>query len=123
MARVQIRVTPVTAMRKLTILSFLGALQKPQITISPGPEVFWGDKVEITCTVITEHMGGTFVLKNTQGSFKKEKFSDHESATFILPSVEFSQRGSYFCEYQKKMPNQIINYPQGNTADLSVTGQ
>ncbi|XP_047429618.1 deleted in malignant brain tumors 1 protein-like [Mugil cephalus] len=99
----------------------LGALQKPQITISPGPEVLWGEKVEITCTVMAEHLGGTFVLKNTQGSFRKEKFSEHESATFTFPSVEFNQRGSYFCEYQKKMPNQVINYPQGNTADLTVT--
>ncbi|KAK9531642.1 hypothetical protein VZT92_011053 [Zoarces viviparus] len=35
--------------------------------------------------------------------------------------VDFSKTGSYFCEYQKKLPNQVIYYPQGNTADLSVT--
>ncbi|XP_031177501.1 scavenger receptor cysteine-rich type 1 protein M130-like isoform X1 [Sander lucioperca] len=99
----------------------LGALQKPQITLSPAPEVNWGERVEITCSVVTEHLGGTFVLKKTQGSFKMEKFSENEAATFILPKADFSQRGSYFCEYQKKLPSQVIYYPQGNTAELSVT--
>ncbi|XP_054474281.1 scavenger receptor cysteine-rich type 1 protein M130-like [Anoplopoma fimbria] len=99
----------------------LGSLQKPQITLSPAPEVNWGERVEITCTVITEHMSGTFVLKRTQDSFRLEKYSENEAATFTFPAVDFSQRGSYFCEYQKKLANQIINYPQGNTADLTVT--
>ena len=104
------------------LLSVSGALQKPQITFSPAPEVNWGERVEITCSVVTEHMGGTFVLKKTQGSFQMEKFSENEAATFILPRADFSQRGSYFCEYQKKLPNQVIYYPQGNTAELSVKG-
>ncbi|XP_039874446.1 deleted in malignant brain tumors 1 protein-like isoform X2 [Simochromis diagramma] len=98
----------------------LGALQKPEITINPGVEVNWGDKVEITCTLVTEHMGGTFLLKKTQGSFQMEKFSDQASATFVFPKVDFSQKGSYYCEYQKKMANQIIYHPQGIPADLSV---
>ncbi|XP_034435759.1 scavenger receptor cysteine-rich type 1 protein M130-like [Hippoglossus hippoglossus] len=99
----------------------LGALQKPQISISPVSEVNWGDRVEITCTVVTEHMGGTFILKMIQGSFKMERFSENEAATFAFPAVDFSQKGSYFCEYQKKLASQVIYYPQGNTAELSVT--
>lgn len=51
-----------------------------------------------------------------------EKISENEAVTFILPKADFSQRGSYFCEYQKKLPNKVIYYPQGNTAELSVTG-
>ncbi|XP_030577602.1 deleted in malignant brain tumors 1 protein-like [Archocentrus centrarchus] len=98
----------------------LGGQQKPKITISPATEVNWEDRVEMTCTIVTEHMGGTFLLKKTQGSFQMEKFSDHESATFIFPKVDFSQKGSYYCEYQKKLANQVIYYPQGNAADLSV---
>ncbi|XP_042247333.1 scavenger receptor cysteine-rich type 1 protein M130-like [Thunnus maccoyii] len=99
----------------------LGALQKPQITVSPGPEVNWGERVEITCTVVTEHLGGTFILKKNQGSFKMEKYSENEAATFVFPKVDFIQKGSYFCEYQKKLPNQIIYFPQGNIAELTVT--
>lgn len=101
----------------------LGDLQKPQITLSPSAIVNWGEKVEITCTVATEHLGGTFVLKKTQGSFSKEKFSEHEAATFVFPQADFSLNGSYFCEYHKKLPEQIIYYPQGNTVDLSVSVQ
>lgn len=104
------------------LLSVSGALQKPQITLSPAPEVNWGERVEITCTVATEHLGGTFVLKKSQGSFKMEKYSENDAATFAFPKVDFNQKGSYFCEYQKKLPNQVIFYPQGNVADLSVTG-
>ena len=52
-----------------------------------------------------------------------EKYSQHEAATFVFPSVDFSQKGSYYCEYQKKLPNQVIYYPQGNVAEVFVTGQ
>ncbi|XP_040920255.1 deleted in malignant brain tumors 1 protein-like [Toxotes jaculatrix] len=97
----------------------LGALSKPQISLSPGSEVNWGDRVEITCSVETELSGGTFVLKTTQG-FKLEKFSEHDSVTFPFPAVDFSHKGSYFCEYQKKLTSQVIYYPQGDPADLSV---
>ncbi|XP_051792906.1 uncharacterized protein LOC110964340 [Acanthochromis polyacanthus] len=99
----------------------LGALAKPEITLYPAPEVNWGDKVEITCTVVTEQLGGTFILKKLQDSFQLEKFSNHDTATFTFPAVDFNQRGSYFCEYQKKLPTQVIYYPQGNSADLSIT--
>lgn len=102
--------------------SVSGALEKPQITISPHTDVNWGDRVEITCSVVTEHLGGTFVLKKAHSTFKMQKYSESEVATFILPKVEFSQRGSYFCEYQKKLSNQVVNYPQGNMADLNVEG-
>ena len=104
-------------------LCISGSLQKPQISISPVSEVNWGDRVEITCTIVTEHMGGTFILKMIQGSFKMERFSDNEATTFAFPAVDFNQKGSYFCEYQKKLAGQVIYYPQGNTAELSVVGQ
>lgn len=111
-----------TEQTNYNLLSISGALQKPEISLSPSSDVNWGERVEITCTVVTEHSGGTFLLKKTEGSFKMEKFSEHEAATFAFPTVDFSQRGSYFCEYQKKFPNQVIYYPQGPTAELSVTG-
>ncbi|XP_061756631.1 deleted in malignant brain tumors 1 protein-like isoform X1 [Nerophis ophidion] len=98
----------------------LGSLEKPQVTVSPSVEVNWGDNVEFTCSVLTEHMGGTFLLKKTQGSFKIQKYSENEAATFMIPKVNFSHQGSYFCEYQKKLSNNVIYYPQGNPVELSV---
>ncbi|XP_030260227.1 small ribosomal subunit protein eS12 isoform X2 [Sparus aurata] len=98
-----------------------GIPEKPQITFSPATDVKWGDKVEITCTVVSEHLGGTFVLRKMEGNFRMEKYSQHKAATFVFPSVDFSQKGSYYCEYQKKLPNQVIYYPQGNVAELSIT--
>ncbi|KAF7659221.1 hypothetical protein LDENG_00001350 [Lucifuga dentata] len=99
----------------------LGGLPKPQITLSPATEINWGDKVDITCSVVSEHLGGTFILKKSQDSFKMEKFSITEAVTFTIPKVEFSHKGSYYCEYQKKFPNQNVEFPPGDLAELSVT--
>ncbi|XP_077408214.1 scavenger receptor cysteine-rich type 1 protein M130-like isoform X2 [Vanacampus margaritifer] len=98
----------------------LGALEKPQIAVSPSAEVNWGSKVEFTCTILTEHVGGTFLLKRLQGTFKLHKYSESEAATFSLPRVNFSHQGSYFCEYQKKLEQNLIYYPQGDPMELTV---
>ncbi|KAK7906858.1 hypothetical protein WMY93_015470 [Mugilogobius chulae] len=98
----------------------LGALNKPQLTLSSGPEVNWGDRVEMTCTIVTEQLGGTFVLSNSQGSVKMERFSESEAATFVFPKINFTQKGSYFCEFKKKVQNQLISFPQSNVVDLRV---
>lgn len=106
-----------------TFPDFLGALEKPQITISPALEVHWGDKVEITCTLISaEHLGGTFFLKKLHSTFKQQKNTEVETATFVFSPVDFSHRGSYFCEYEKKLPNQVLTFPQGNVLELSIDG-
>ncbi|XP_055005198.1 deleted in malignant brain tumors 1 protein-like isoform X2 [Boleophthalmus pectinirostris] len=97
-----------------------GALSKPQLTLSTGPEVNWGDRVEFTCTVMTEQLGGTFVLSNSQGSLKMERFSEGEAAVFVFPKVNFTQKGSYFCEFKKKVQSQVFSFPQSNVVDLSV---
>lgn len=104
-------------------MTFLGALEKPQITISPALEVHWGDKVEVTCTLMSsDHLGGTFSLKRLHSTFKQLKATETDSATFVFNPVDFSHGGSYFCEYEKKLPNQVINYPQGNVLELSING-
>lgn len=112
-----------TVVKNTNEFCLLGGLVKPEITLGPSPEVNWGDKVEITCAMLSEHLGGTFILKRTQDSFKMEKYSENEAATFVFPLVDFSQKGSYFCEYQKKIANEVINYPQGNIAELTVKGK
>ncbi|KAM9779106.1 scavenger receptor cysteine-rich type 1 protein M130-like isoform 2-T2 [Syngnathus typhle] len=98
----------------------LGALSKPRIAVSPSSQVHWGENVEFTCTILTEHQGGTFLLKKLQDSFKLQKYSENEAATFSLSRVNSSHQGSYFCEYQKKVPANIIYFPQGDPVELDV---
>ena len=100
-----------------------GSLPKPQITLSPGPEVSYGERVEITCMMITEHLGGTFVLQKTPGTFRLEKYTDNDAAVFVIPKAEYSHGGSYHCEYRKRLATQNIEFPLGDAAQLSVTGQ
>lgn len=81
-----------------------------------------GARVEITCTLVSaEHLGGTFFLKKVNGTFNMEKNAKNQTATFVFPTVDFSQQGLYFCVYIKKLFDNIINYPQGVVAKLSGT--
>ncbi|XP_076026960.1 scavenger receptor cysteine-rich type 1 protein M130-like [Genypterus blacodes] len=98
-----------------------GSLVKPLITMSPAAEVNWGEKVEITCSVASERLGGTFTLKNSQGTFNNEKYSDGASANFVFSKLDFSHKGSYFCEYRKRISNRNVQYPVGDLLELSVT--
>ncbi|XP_068610153.1 deleted in malignant brain tumors 1 protein-like [Brachionichthys hirsutus] len=78
-----------------------------------GTGPIWMDNVECTGqeTAITHCMHNGFG-KNNCG---------HGEDAGVICLVNFSHKGSYLCEYQKKLPNQVIYYPQGNPADLSVT--
>ncbi|XP_077443685.1 scavenger receptor cysteine-rich type 1 protein M130-like isoform X2 [Stigmatopora argus] len=98
----------------------LGALEKPRIAVSPSAEVHWGQNVEFTCSIQTEQTGGTFLLKKFQGGWSARKFSESEAATFSLHQVNFSHRGSYFCEYQKQLQSNVIYFPQGDPVELEV---
>ncbi|XP_056150146.1 deleted in malignant brain tumors 1 protein-like [Lampris incognitus] len=98
----------------------LGTPPKPQIAMNPGPEVSFGDKMEISCTMMTEHLGGTFTLQKTSSSFKMERYSDNEATVFTIPKVDFSHQGSYHCSYRKRLATQTIAFPPGNSAELSV---
>ncbi|XP_077568332.1 scavenger receptor cysteine-rich type 1 protein M130-like isoform X2 [Stigmatopora nigra] len=98
----------------------LGALEKPRISVSPSTEVHWGQNVEFTCSIRTEQTGGTFLLKKFQDGWSVRKFSESEAATFGLPHVNFSHRGSYFCEYQKQLQSNVIYFPQGDPVELGV---
>lgn len=102
---------------------FAGPLGKLKITISPAPNVNLGVRVEITCSLVsTEHLDGTFFLQKVDSTFNMEKNAENQAATFVFPAVDVRQQGSYFCEYEKKLPDNVINYPQGVLAKLSGTG-
>ncbi|KAG7222076.1 hypothetical protein INR49_016743 [Caranx melampygus] len=64
-------------------LSVTVKLPKPSISMNPVGEVTWGQDVGITCLISTQHLGGTFTLQQTSGSFRKTK---HQAPT-LPPST------------------------------------
>ncbi|XP_047427793.1 uncharacterized protein LOC124997828 [Mugil cephalus] len=96
-------------------------LTKPTISMNPVGKVTWGQDISITCSVSTQHLGGTFILQKTTGSFRTTKTSSANSATFSIPNVNFNNEGSYRCQYQKRVSDRDFNSPQSDSVTLSVT--
>ncbi|CAL8314023.1 unnamed protein product [Lota lota] len=98
----------------------LGNLPKPHISLNPGPEVNFGDRVEITCSVLTDHLGGMYVLQKTPGPFKMQRYSESETVTFTFPKTNLSHGGLYHCHYQKRIQSKTIDM-LGDAVELKVT--
>uniref|UniRef100_A0A3P9D8N8 Ig-like domain-containing protein n=1 Tax=Maylandia zebra TaxID=106582 RepID=A0A3P9D8N8_9CICH len=97
-------------------------LPKPSISKRPAGDLTWGQDVSVTCSISTQHLGGTFTLQQTSGSFRKSQTSSTNSATFNIPQVTFSNEGSYQCQYQTRVSSRDFNSPQSDSIRLSVTG-
>ncbi|XP_031727078.1 deleted in malignant brain tumors 1 protein-like isoform X1 [Anarrhichthys ocellatus] len=102
-------------------LSVTVSLPKPSISISPVGEVTWGQDAGITCFISTQHLGGTFILQQTSGSFRKTQTSSTNSATFNILKVNFGNEGSYKCLYQIKVSRRDFSSPLSDSVRLSVT--
>ncbi|CAL8393814.1 unnamed protein product [Arctogadus glacialis] len=98
----------------------LGNLPKPHVSLNPGPEVNFGDRVEITCSVLTDHLGGTYILQKTPGPFRMQRYSVSETATFTIPKTNLSHGGLYHCHFQKKILSKTIDM-LGDPVELKVT--
>uniref|UniRef100_A0A669CHZ4 Ig-like domain-containing protein n=1 Tax=Oreochromis niloticus TaxID=8128 RepID=A0A669CHZ4_ORENI len=96
-------------------------LPKPGISKSPVGELTWGQDVSITCSISTQHLGGTFTLQQSSGSFRKSQTSSTNSATFNIPQVTFSNEGSYQCQYQTRVSSRDFSSPQSDPVRVSVT--
>ncbi|KAI3360257.1 hypothetical protein L3Q82_014570 [Scortum barcoo] len=98
-------------------------LPKPNISMNPVGEVPWGQKVDITCSILTQHLGGTFILKKNSDSFRSSQTSNSSSATFSIPFVDFDNEGSYQCQYQyqSRVSSQNFSSPFSDSVRLSVT--
>ncbi|KAI1884157.1 hypothetical protein AGOR_G00223550 [Albula goreensis] len=70
-------------------------LPKPRISVS-NTEVTWGHRVDITCSITTEHSGGTFVLQKPSGSLTKA--ASYTSAIFTIMAVAFDH-GIYHSQH------------------------
>ncbi|XP_019211492.1 deleted in malignant brain tumors 1 protein [Oreochromis niloticus] len=96
---------------------------KPRISICPVGEVTWGQTVEITCSVSTQVLGGSFTLSQIQGSFTRSQTSNTNSATFSIPNVDFDNEGLYQCQYKKRGSSREFSSPLSDSVRLSVTGK
>ncbi|KAL3987670.1 hypothetical protein ACER0C_014785 [Sarotherodon galilaeus] len=104
-------------------LSVTVILPKPSISKSPVGELTWGQDVRITCSISTQHLGGTFTLQQTSGSFRKSQTSNTNSASFNIPQVNFNNEGLYHCQYQTRVSGREFSSPQSDSIRLSVTGK
>ncbi|KAM4530052.1 uncharacterized protein PAE49_022712 [Odontesthes bonariensis] len=102
-------------------LSVTVSLPKPSITMNPVGVVTWGQDASITCSVSTQHLGGTFTLQQTSGSFTKNQTSSTNSATFSILKVSFDNEGSYQCRYKKSISSRDFTSPLSDSLRLSVT--
>ncbi|XP_038548054.1 leukocyte immunoglobulin-like receptor subfamily B member 3-like [Micropterus salmoides] len=102
-------------------LSVTVRLPKPSISMNPAGEVTWGQDVSITCLISTQHLGGTFLLMKTSSSFRKTQTSSTNSATFIIPKVNFDNEGSYQCQYETSVSSRDFSSPLSDSVRLSVT--
>uniref|UniRef100_A0AAQ6IGH9 Ig-like domain-containing protein n=2 Tax=Anabas testudineus TaxID=64144 RepID=A0AAQ6IGH9_ANATE len=89
--------------------------------MNPAGEVNWGQDVDITCSVSTQLLGGTFILQKTSGSFRENQTSSTNSVTFNIPKVNFDNEGSYQCQYEKRTESQTFRSDLSDSVRVSVT--
>ncbi|KAK7939331.1 hypothetical protein WMY93_002657 [Mugilogobius chulae] len=92
-------------------------LPKPSLSVTPALEVMWGQSVNLTCSINTEHSGGTFFLKISTQDIQN---SSSNPATFSSPRVTFDLEGPYYCLYQKVLSGQTFTSPQSDSLKLLV---
>uniref|UniRef100_A0A8C4DP48 Deleted in malignant brain tumors 1 protein n=1 Tax=Dicentrarchus labrax TaxID=13489 RepID=A0A8C4DP48_DICLA len=96
---------------------------KPTISMNPAGEVTWGQNVDITCSISTQHLNRTFILLRSSGSFRKTQTSSTNSATFRILKVNFDDEGSYQCQYQTQVSGQDFSSPLSDSVRLPVNGK
>ncbi|XP_070836716.1 scavenger receptor cysteine-rich domain-containing protein DMBT1-like [Chaetodon trifascialis] len=102
-------------------LSVTVSLPKARISMNPAGEVSWGQNVEITCSISTQVLGGTFILERTSDSFRMTQMSSTRLATFRMPQVDFNNEGQYQCQYEKSSLSRTFRSPPSDSVTLSVT--
>uniref|UniRef100_A0A3Q2VKK3 Ig-like domain-containing protein n=1 Tax=Haplochromis burtoni TaxID=8153 RepID=A0A3Q2VKK3_HAPBU len=85
-------------------------------------EVSWGQNISITCSVSSEFLDGTFTLKKTSSNFSQTE-TGSRSATFNIHRVDFSDKGLYQCQYEKRISSNTFSSPLSDSVRISVTGK
>ncbi|XP_062408827.1 immunoglobulin superfamily member 1-like [Sardina pilchardus] len=95
-------------------------LQKPSLSLETSREVPWGQSAQMRCSISTQHQGGTFTLQQLNGSFTETVEDTGTSANFIIPQVDFTHEGAFYCQYQTRVSRRNFTSPQSDTISLSV---
>ncbi|XP_043956783.1 immunoglobulin superfamily member 1-like isoform X1 [Gambusia affinis] len=102
-------------------LNLTVSLPKPSITMDPAGIVTFGDLIAITCSVLTQYLGGSFTLQKTTGSFTKTQQSSTNSSTFRFLEANNNHEGNYYCYYQKDLYHQTLTSPNSDSVTVSVS--
>ncbi|XP_063044432.1 deleted in malignant brain tumors 1 protein [Engraulis encrasicolus] len=86
-------------------------LGKPVLRLEGGKSASWGQNIQMSCSVSTQYLGGTFTLQQLSGSYRETKAASGSSANFTIRQVDFVHEGSYYCQY--RAPS------QGNSQNLT----
>ncbi|KAG5268662.1 hypothetical protein AALO_G00215030 [Alosa alosa] len=95
------------------------SLSSPNI-IASARGITWGQAVQMTCSISTQHLGGVFTLNKVSGSLIETKRTSVNSVTFTIPQADLSHEGSYYCQYQTTVSSRTFTSPQSNTVSISV---
>ncbi|XP_027870552.1 deleted in malignant brain tumors 1 protein-like [Xiphophorus couchianus] len=95
-------------------------LPKPSISTGSA-KVTWGQQVSITCSIAASPLSGTFILRQTSGSFRVTQYSVSSSAKFNIDKVTLDHDGEFQCQYETMMSSQTFTSPFSNSVRLRVS--
>lgn len=96
---------------------------KPNISMVPAGEVFWGQELRITCSAVAEPSTKTFILQKTPGSFRQTLSTSSRTGTFTVSKVNFDYDGLYQCQYKKTVDGETFTSPLSDPLNITVSGE
>ncbi|KAL2101477.1 hypothetical protein ACEWY4_003238 [Coilia grayii] len=96
------------------------SLAKPVLSLDVRQTASWGQSVQMTCSISTQYLGGTFTLQQLSGSYRETKAASGTSADFTIRQVDFAHEGSYYCQYQTRVSGHDFNSSFSDSVSFSV---
>ncbi|XP_062388283.1 deleted in malignant brain tumors 1 protein-like isoform X3 [Sardina pilchardus] len=95
-------------------------LPKPMLTLQSESNSSWGQQVQMSCSISTQYLGGTFTLQQLSGSYRETKAASGTSAVFTIRQVDFTHGGSYYCQYQTRVSGHNFTSSRSDPVSFSV---
>ncbi|XP_063050240.1 immunoglobulin superfamily member 1-like [Engraulis encrasicolus] len=96
-------------------------LPKPRLSLQTGKDPAFGEPVQMSCSISTQYLGGTFTLQQLSGSYRETKAASGSSADFTIRQVDFVHEGSYYCQYQTRVSNRDFSSNHSNFVSFTIT--